>query len=181
MRERQIILIIGTTVTGKTYFLGNLIKSKKLQKILVYDINREKTYQKLKVIHPIMLDKFKKGKRRIIDRDFKTVISCMLRMYRNGILILDDLDRYSQYISQDLQSLLIGHRHVGLDIICVFHSLARPLPVFYENCNTILLKKTSEQPSRAIYKLPNVKIILEAFESLQKTKNQFASVVIKCR
>ena len=181
MRERQIILIIGTTATGKTYFLGNLIKSKKIPKILVYDINREETYQKLKVIYPIMLDKFKKGKRRIVDRDFKTVINCMLRMYRNGILILDDLDRYGQYISQDLQSLLIGHRHLGLDIMCVFHSLARPLPVFYENCNIILLKKTSEQPTRAIYKLPNVETILTAFETLQKTKNQYASKIIRCR
>lgn len=169
------------TKTGKTYFLEKLVRNKKIKKLLVYDINREKAYRHLPVIGPYSLDKFLKGKRRITNTNPKIVLNCIEMLYINGVLILDDFDRYGSFITQEMVSLLFGNRHLGLDILIVFHSLARVPPVLYESCHTVVLKKTSEKPSRAIYKMPNHEKVLKAYVELEKSNDPYASKIIQVR
>lgn len=181
MRHRKLYLLIGAPKTGKTTFLEKIINDRHVRKILVYDINREKAYRKLPAVNVLKLGDFEKGKRRVIYTDPRKVIEFIVQDYHNGLLILDDVDRYVSQVNMEIQSMLLGHRHLGLDIISVFHSLARVPPVFYENTNIIILKKTSEQPGRAIHKVPNVQKVLDAFQDLQNDPNPYATKTIVCR
>jgi len=179
MRPRKNILIVGTTLTGKTTYLNELIK-KSNEKILVYDINCEVKYRHLPTVNVLKLD-YQKGKRRVVFPRPATVIEFITQDYRNGILILDDVDRYLSVTSIDWQNLIIGHRHLGLDIIFVFHSLRRALPIFYENCTDIILFKTQEAPDESIKKLPNADDVLKTFAIVEKNNNFHYSQRIRCR
>ncbi|HEX7321062.1 MAG TPA: ATP-binding protein [bacterium] len=179
-RPRMFFLIIGTTHTGKTYFIRDLIKLSK-QKVLVYDVNREEKYARLPVVNVQKLASFHKGKYRVIQRQPDQVIEYIINDYRNGLLILDDVDRYLSVTSVAWNDLIIGHRHMGLDLIAVFHSLNRTLPIFYENCTDIILFKTQEQPDKSINKLPKSDDVLRAFYQVESNKDPHYKVRIRCR
>lgn len=169
-RNRKLILVIGGVASGKTTFIFNNLKKLK-EKCIIYDINREEIYKKLPVVSLEKIGIIKKGKWRNICKDPDIFFSTILKKYRNGILICDDFDRYQSVITDDIRSLVIGYRHLGLDVILVFHSLARVLPIVYENCSDIFLFKTSEQPDRSIYKIPNYEKVIEKFNVLQNSEN----------
>ena len=181
LRHRKIYLLVGSPATGKTTFIRSLIYSKGVYKALVYDVNRETAYSKLPCVNVLKLGLYDVGKRRVIHNDPKQVIEYIIRDYHNGLLILDDVDRYLSPIMTQLQSLLVSHRHNGLDIVAVFHSLARVPPVFYETANTIILKKTTEKPERALYKLPNDDKVLSAYNTLLTDPDPYKTIVVVCR
>jgi hypothetical protein len=148
--------------------------------VLIYDINREQLYKKYPVVNLLKIDKIQKGKWRCIYPEPHKFIDNVIKYYRNGLLILDDTDRYLSSANIDWKNLLIGHRHFGHDVIAVFHSLNRVLPIFYENCTDIILFKTQEYPEKLIYKLPNPDIIIKAYDELQKME-QYKYKFIKIR
>ncbi len=180
MRPCKIFLFIGAPRTGKTRLIGRILRQS-LSKVLVYDVNREKAYARLPYVNVHKLGRFTEGKRRVVCNDPRLVMFSILNEYRNGVLVLDDVDRYLSTLQIQLQSLLVSHRHSGLDIIAVFHSLARVPPVFYETANIIVLKKTSEQPDRAIYKLPNADKVLAGYRMLLNDPDPYKTVYIECR
>ncbi|MGQ9847205.1 MAG: AAA family ATPase [Bacteroidales bacterium] len=180
MRSRRIILVIGCIGSGKTTLITNFLKKYRNEPIIIYDINREIAYRNIRIIDHRNIRKIKKGIYRSICDDPYVFFDTIKQSFYNGVLILDDFDRYQSQISDTIKNIIIGHRHKGLDIIIVFHSLARVMPVIYENASDIILFKTTESPDRALYKLPNYEAILQAYyRLLKKPKYSFEYIAIR--
>lgn len=173
-REPMCIVAVGFRGIGKTYTTkleaDEYIKNdpgtgRKARPVLVFDTNGE--YEDYKAIDFDITEENEyvrgaeirnitvPGKYRIVaykkNRDlmtpaemYSTVVS-IAKYFRNGLIILDDINRYMLYhVKQDMVGLLIGLRHIGVDLIIHFQTMRAIPRRFWGNMNILRLHKQAE-------------------------------------
>jgi hypothetical protein len=179
-RECRIIVACGKKGVGKSvetirmiyeYVNGNPEKGVPPRKALIFDVNDEfsdfwffgeqhkvkslaiKDIQKFSVSPFIEVRRIRPyhddGKRMTIN-DMAEVLSIILDTYRNGLLLVEDVNKYTgDYMQTDLIGALATARHIGVDCVMHFQGVGRSAnPKIIGNCNFIRLHKTNDSVMR---------------------------------
>lgn len=168
--DTEFILVLGETEAGKTHRNKQEVKmytrplpatGKQARKTLIFD--RRGEYTEVRTLNPTPdnIRKFTLQKtleaRRIVGvnengtpmkpTDCLKTIEIMLTYFRNGMLILDDIDSYAVYSQdQDIIGMAMGNRHIGCDIITAHQSWRKITTTEADNAHIIRLHKTKDTP-----------------------------------
>ena len=174
-REPMLVLVCGETGVGKTY--RNLIEiSRYMQsnpttgrtgrKVLAFDVN-DHDYPQFKTVRLNLIQNLTVvSARRIrpITPEGKTmsleekrdVVEEMVHRFKNGLLVLEDLDKYMVGAKgQTVVGLLTTNRHNGLDIMISHQSIAKITTTEWENCTWLRLHHQVDDISRYENRIPN--------------------------
>lgn len=201
-RECRIIVACGKKGVGKSvetirmiyeYVNGNPAKGVPPRKALIFDVNDEfsdfwffgeqhsvkslaiKDIQKFSISPYIEVRRirpyFDDGKRMTIS-DMAEVLSIILDTYRNGLLLVEDVNKYTgDYMQTDLIGALATARHIGVDCVMHFQGVGRSAnPKIIGNCNFIRLHKTNDNVMRHKNKFEEKTEILYLGENLVKNR-----------
>jgi hypothetical protein len=153
-REPCMEVAIGFQGSGKTYTTSKLVDDYvkngpdgwKARPVLVFDPNAEETYDdfkaidfdvtqvgeykraeqisKIKLPGKYRILPYKKNRQPMTTSEMVTTAVTICKFYRNGLLILEDINKYTGYsYKQDLVGMFIGLRHLGVDLILHFQTL----------------------------------------------------------
>lgn len=154
------------------YVTGNMAKGVPPRKALIFDVNDEfgdfwfhggarhsipslaikdiplfSVHKNIEVrrIRPFWDD----GRKMSID-DMAQVLGIILDNYRNGLLLVEDINKYSSDTpKKDLVSALATVRHIGIDLIAHYQSVGRPAnPKLLGNISFIRMHKTNDSVAR---------------------------------
>ncbi len=178
MRDCIVILVVGKKKVGKTHeticeldaaAMGSA--TVKPRKSLIFDVNNEfsdfkfKDYQRRipalaikdigrfsasNICEIRRIAPFWDDGRKMSTNDMQEVLGIIMDTFRNGILLVEDLNRYiGDSIGSDLIGSLATVRHVGLDVICHYQQISRAgNPKLLGNANYIRFHKTNDPVSR---------------------------------
>jgi len=180
MRDCYVTLVCGKKRVGKTYttiqtldeaVAGNRAKGIKPRRALIFDVNNEFSEfdfngykRRIKAIALKDVGRFSvnnnieirriapfhdDGKKMSIN-DMQDVLNNILDVYRNGILLVEDINKYiGDSINGDLIGNLATVRHIGIDLICHYQMIGRCAnPKLLGNANFIRFHKTIDTVSR---------------------------------
>lgn len=201
-RENLVLIAAGKKGVGKTvstiemiykYVAGNPEKGIPPRKALIFDVNDEfssfwyhgetHSIKALAIkdvlkfaVHPKMEVRrirpfFDNGRKMGID-DMKTVLAHILENYRNGLLLVEDINKYtSDTIGTDLVSALATVRHLGIDLIAHYQGIGRAAnPKLLANTKVIRLHKTNDTVARHKNKFEERTEIMQVAEALVNNK-----------
>jgi len=178
-RQPMVMLVCGETGVGKTYrnrqeivrYLQEDVKrGKRGRKVLAFDTNDD-DYPRFRTISPDHLHLFKQVAARRIrpfnangspmdDEQKREVITKVLRSYRNGLLILDDIDHYmSGAKGQAMIGALCTVRHKGLDILLTHQSIAKITTSEWQNCTWLRLHHQVDDITRYRDRIPKYHLV----------------------
>ncbi len=204
-RDCIVVLVVGKKRVGKTYatiqsldkaVMGNPAKGIAPRKALIFDVNDEfsnfkfnggqRKIKRLAIkdielfsIHPLAeirrIAPFWDDGRRLTTSDMHEVLSIILDNYRNGILLVEDINKYTgDNVSSDLIGSLATCRHAGLDVYAHFQQISRAgNPKLFGNANFIRYHKTNDTVSRHEKKFEEKTELLQLAENIV---NYFYSV-----
>lgn len=179
-REPILMCATGKKGVGKTYSTTQLIDSyvknnpktgKKGRKVLIYDINMEYTQYKAIALKDVA--KFTRQKKVEVRRvlpitdegkmatltEMVEILNKIIRAYRGGMLILEDINRYLiQSKTADVIGLLATNRHRDLDIICHFQSLSALDPRMWQNTTFVRFHMQIDDIKRYQQRIPNYEL-----------------------
>lgn len=197
-RECKVIVAVGKKGVGKTvatiemiykYVQGNPSKGVPPRKALIFDVNDEfssfwfhgatHSIKALAIkdiplfsVHPTIEVRrirpfWDDGKKMSID-DMAQVLGIILENYRNGLLLVEDINKYSSDTpKKDLVSALATVRHIGIDLIAHYQSVGRPAnPKLLGNISMIRMHKTNDAVIRHKAKFEDRTEILMIAESI---------------
>lgn len=197
-RECKVIVAVGKKGVGKSvatiemiykYVKGNPQKGVPPRKALIFDVNDEfssfwfhgatHSIKPLAIkdiplfsVHPAIEVRrirpfWDDGKKMSID-DMAAVLGIILDNYRNGLLLVEDINKYSSdTLGRDLVSALATVRHIGLDLIAHYQSVGRPAnPKLLGNISMIRMHKTNDSVIRHKGKFEDKTEILMIAESI---------------
>jgi hypothetical protein len=201
-RENLVVLCAGKKGVGKTvatiemiykYVAGNPELGIPPRKALIFDVNDEfsgfwyhgethsikalaiKDVLKFSVHPKVEVRRirpfFDSGKKMGID-DMKVVLGHILENYRNGLLLVEDINKYtSDTVGTDLVSALATVRHLGIDLIAHYQGVGRVAnPKLLANTQIIRLHKTNDTVARHKNKFEERTEIMQVAESLVNNK-----------
>ena len=158
-RQNMLTLVCGETGVGKTYrnlqeikyyLKDNPVSGKKGRKVLAFDTNDD-DYTSFKTVSPEQLYRLSALRPRRIrpynkdgspmgNPEKKEVVKKILKYFRNGLIILDDIDDYMTFEKgQDLVSSLCTLRHKGVDIIFTHQTIGKISKTAWQNCTWLRL------------------------------------------
>ena len=98
----------------------------------------------------------------------KTVIT-IANNYRSGLLVLEDINRYMlSQVNIDMVGMLIGIRHLGVDLIIHYQSMRYIPPRMWGNMNIIRLHKQSDSIDKYSKRIDNFELFKIAELIVQK-------------
>jgi len=170
-REPLLMIAFGRKGAGKSYATFELIKAYVRgnpekgvapRRALIFDVNDEYTgipSISLKSIvhfsiHPQVevrrIRPFKEGtgQKMTID-EMVTALEFILNNYRNGLLLIEDVNRYiSETMPKDIYGNIATQRHNGVDLIAHVQSIGRITPKLWANTTVIRFHKQTESVAR---------------------------------
>lgn len=169
-REPKLGVAVGRKGCGKTYttksminqyVVGNPSKGVIGRRVLILDVNDEfEDIKALKVSdimrfsgHPIIearrIRPFHDDGKRMTLRDIQEVLFVILDKFRNGLLLIEDINRYiSDNLPNDLVGAICTNRHTDCDIILHFQSIGRISPKIWQNISWLRFHKITDSVSR---------------------------------
>lgn len=201
-REPMVLLAVGKKGVGKTvatvqmiyqYVQGNPAKGVPPRKALIFDVNDEfssfdyfgqrhsiksiaiKDIVKFSV-HPKVevrrIRPFWDDGRKMSISDMNSVLSIILENYRNGLLLVEDINKYTNdTLKADLVGSLATVRHIGVDLIAHYQSVGRAAnPKLLGNTRIIRMHKTNDTVSRHKNKFEERAEIMQIGESIVEKK-----------
>ena len=182
-RDRQSIVFVGYTGTGKTKGILRVIESHPEKKTVIYDIQNEPKYKAFPRLPSLdLVRKMKKGIYRYFDSNWQQVITDLKDHFSKGLLILEDSSKYLPANEfKPLYDMLVSKRHVHVDIVMTFHSLNRVPRYILENADTLVLFKTGDNLEHHLKKLPRFDMIRREFDRLEAHSNPYESSIIPLR
>lgn len=178
-RQPMVILVCGETGVGKTYrnkleikryMRDDLSTSKKGRKVLAFDTNDD-DYPEFRTVSPDHLKALTKVSARRIrpfnkdgspmdDDQKKQVIEKILKYYRNGLIVLDDIDHYMTGAKgQSMIGALCTVRHKGLDILLTHQSIAKITTSEWQNCTWLRLHHQVDDITRYRERIPKYHLV----------------------
>ncbi|EDP94724.1 hypothetical protein KAOT1_00570 [Kordia algicida OT-1] len=173
------MLVCGETGVGKTYrnkqeikhyMMDNLLKGKKGRKVLAFDTNDD-DYPSFRTVSPNHLGKLTKVSARRIrpfntdsspmdNTDKKEVITKIMKYFKNGLVVLDDIDHYmSGAKGQSMIGALCTVRHKGIDILLTHQSVAKITTSEWQNCTWLRLHHQVDDVTRYRDRIPKYEIV----------------------
>lgn len=168
MREPKLGAVVGKKGVGKSFttlkLIGGYVKGTaqaKPRRVLILDVNDE--YENIKAIsvtdiarfslHPTIearrIRPYKANGDRMTLRDFSDVLFTILKHFKGGMLLIEDINKYiSDSLPNDLIGAICTNRHVDLDIIMHFQSIGRLTPKIWQNLNWLRFHKNSDSVDR---------------------------------
>ncbi len=174
-RQPMLVLVCGETGVGKTY--RNLIEisrymkddpttGRKGRKVLAFDVNDD-DYPKFKTVKVNLIQNLTaisarrirpltpEGRNMTIEEK-RGVVEQMVNRFKNGLLVLEDLDKYMVGAKgQTVVGLLTTNRHNGLDIMISHQSIAKVTTTEWQNSTWLRLHKQVDDISRYQNRIPN--------------------------
>ena len=197
-RQPMIMLVCGETGVGKTYrnkqeikhyMMDNLVMGKKGRKVLAFDTNDD-DYPQFRTVSPNHLKALTKvSSRRIrpfntdgspMDNDEKKeVITKIMKHYKNGLVVLDDIDHYMTGAKgQSMIGALCTVRHKGIDIVLTHQSVAKITTSEWQNCTWLRLHHQVDDVTRYRERIPKYQMVrigqLIVDEQYELCSNAFA-------
>jgi len=169
------MIACGETGVGKTYrnlaeikgyMNGDRSSKNKGRKVLCFDTNGD-DYKGFPSVNPNHVKALTKiAARRILpfhpngslmsSAEKVEIIEKVLRHYRNGLLVLDDVDHYMAGAKgQSMVGALCTVRHLGLDILFSHQSLAKITTTQWQNCTWLRLHHQVDDIARYKNRIPN--------------------------
>lgn len=196
-REPMMVAAIGFMGVGKTYttrqtvdeYVRN-IDGHKARPVLAFDPNAEESYSDYKPIDFDVAEEndykrgaqirnikapgkyrilpYKKNREPMSITDMVKTAVTICRYFRNGLLILEDINKYTGYAyKQDLVGMFIGLRHLGVDLILHFQNLRAVPTRIWTNMTYLRWHKQSD----AIFKYKNRISNFELFSIAEQIVN----------
>jgi hypothetical protein len=197
-RQPMIMLVCGETGVGKTYrnkqeikhyMMDHLVMGKKGRKVLAFDTNDD-DYPQFRTVSPNHLKALTKvSSRRIrpfnadgspMDNDEKKeVITKIMKHYKNGLVVLDDIDHYMTGAKgQSMIGALCTVRHKGIDIVLTHQSVAKITTSEWQNCTWLRLHHQVDDVTRYRERIPKYQMVrigqLIVDEQYELCSNAFA-------
>jgi hypothetical protein len=168
-REPKLLIVVGKKGCGKSFttkkqLLDYAYKSPK-RRVLILDVNDE--YFDIKAIrvedvsffsaHPFIEVRrirpfLSNGKKMTLD-DIATTLSIVLDNYRNGLLLIEDINKYiSDTMPNDLVGAICTNRHIGVDIVVHYQSIGRITSKVWQNLNIIRMHKITDSVKKHKHK-----------------------------
>ena len=178
-REPMIMLVCGETGVGKTYRSRQEIQAylkddpstgKKGRKVLAFDTNGH-DYPEFKTVAPQFIKALTRvAPRRILpynpdgspmtNEQKREVVEKAIRFFRNGLLVLDDIDHYMAGAKgQSMIGALCTVRHLGIDILFTHQSLAKITTTQWQNCTWLRLHHQVDDVTRYKERIPNYELV----------------------
>ena len=174
-RQPMLVLVCGETGVGKTY--RNLIEisrymksdpatGRKGRKVLAFDVNDD-DYPQFKTVKVNLIQNLTAVSARRIRpiapsgqnmtiEEKREVVQQMVNRFKNGLLVLEDLDKYMVGAKgQTVVGLLTTNRHNGLDIMISHQSIAKITTTEWQNCTWLRLHHQVDDISRYEARIPN--------------------------
>jgi hypothetical protein len=163
-RQAGLFVVVGQKASGKSTTTLNLyirpsIRSAASRRSLIVDPHEEYAeYPDIKTlpidkiqlfsIHPIVeirrIQTYYKGQEMTPDQKAECV-KHILNNYRNGILLLEDINEYIfDYMPGDIVGQILSQRHKGIDIILHYHSLGAIHKKIWRHINVIRMHKCED-------------------------------------
>jgi len=206
-REPMIMLVCGETGVGKTYRSRQEIlhylkddptTGKKGRKVLAFDTNSH-DYPLFKTVEPQYIKALTKvSARRILpynkdgspmsDDEKKEVVENILRHFKNGLIVLDDIDHYMVGAKgQSMIGTLCTVRHKGIDILFTHQSIAKITTSQWQGCSWLRLHHQVDDVTRYKNRIPSYELVriaqlivneqydiaVDAFKKQQLEKSQY--------
>ncbi|WP_222845924.1 hypothetical protein [Flavilitoribacter nigricans] len=143
---------------------------KKGRKVLAFDTNDD-DYPEFRTVSPDHLQALTKATARRIrpfnkngspmdDEQKREVVEKILRYYRNGLLVLDDIDHYMTGAKgQSMIGALCTVRHKGLDILLTHQSIAKITTSEWQNCTWLRLHHQVDDVTRYRDRIPKYHLV----------------------
>jgi hypothetical protein len=88
-----------------------------------------------------------------------TTASTIVKYYRNGLLLLEDMNKYAlSNFSQDFVGMFIGLRHLGVDLVAHFQSLRAIPPKVWSEMSYLRWHKQSEKIIKYKQRVTNLEL-----------------------
>lgn len=178
-RAPTLFLVCGETGVGKTqrnkkeikgYMKDNPETGKKKRKVLAFDINDD-DYPEYRTVNPDHIKALTNVNARRIrpfNRDSspmdleqkKEVVDKIMKFYRNGLIVLDDIDDYMTGAKgQSMIGALCTVRHKGIDILLTHQSIAKISTTEWQNCTWLRLHHQVDDVTRYRDRIPKYKLV----------------------
>ncbi len=178
-RDPMVMLVCGEMGVGKTYRSNLEIKhymkdkpetGKKGRKVLAFDVNG-RDYPTFRTVSPNHLKALTKiAPRRILpfnkdgspmtDNEKKEVVEKILKHYKNGMVILDDIDSYMAGAKgQSMIGALVTVRHKGIDILLSHQSISKVTTTEWEACTWLRLHHQVDDVTRYKDRIPKYQLV----------------------
>ena len=178
-RQPMIMLVCGETGVGKTYrnkqeikhyMMDHLAIGKKGRKVLAFDTNDD-DYPEFKTVSPNHLKALTKVSSRRIrpfngdgspmdNEEKKQVITKIMKHYKNGLVVLDDIDHYMTGAKgQSMIGALCTVRHKGNDVLLTHQSVAKITTSEWQNCTWLRLHHQVDDVTRYKERIPKYQMV----------------------
>jgi hypothetical protein len=178
-RQPMIMLVCGETGVGKTYrnkqeikhyMMDHLAIGKKGRKVLAFDTNDD-DYPSFRTVSPSHLKALTKVSARRIrpfntdgspmdNDDKKEVITKIMKSFKNGLVVLDDIDHYMTGAKgQAMIGALCTVRHKGIDILLTHQSVAKITTSEWQNCTWLRLHHQVDDVTRYRDRIPKYEMV----------------------
>lgn len=158
-RQPMVLLVCGETGVGKTYrnkqeiaryMADNSETGKRGRKALAFDTNDD-DYPEFRSVSPNHIKAltkvsarrirpFRKDGMPMTDEEKREVVEKILQFFKNGLIILDDIDHYMAGArGQSMIGALCTVRHKGIDILLTHQSIAKISTTEWQNCSWLRL------------------------------------------
>ena len=148
-KECRLYLVIGTTGTGKSTLCSKaaLLFKEKHPKLNVFILDPQYTFPNKEAL-------VKKG---IVLAPCSNLMSAseIIEPLKNGLCIIDDSRLiFDNDRARELNNLCISKRHLNLNIMIIFHSLADVQPKIFQVTDGIFFFKVKDSWERVRNKMP---------------------------
>lgn len=181
-REALLTIATGKKGVGKShdtlkllneYVMGDIAVGIKPRKGLIFDVNSEYGEFGIKTLfledirkfntHPICeirriipwtTDHGTKRPRKMNHNEMIVTLQIILDTFAGGCLLVEDINKYAvRAMPDDVLGALCTNRHIDCDIILHYQSIARPLPMVWENSNMLRMHHQEDDVIRSKEKL----------------------------
>ncbi|QKX07588.1 hypothetical protein HN014_10650 [Aquimarina sp. TRL1] len=173
------MVVCGETGVGKThrnkqeikrYLLDNPSIGKKGRKVLAFDTNDD-DYSEFRTVNPNYLKAltaiacrrirpFNPDGSPMDDDQKKEVVYKILKHYKNGMVVLDDIDNYMVGAKgQSMIGALCTVRHKGIDLLLTHQSIAKISPSEWQNCTWLRLHHQVDDATSYRKRIPKYQMV----------------------
>ncbi|WP_062062754.1 hypothetical protein [Aquimarina longa] len=178
-RQNVIVVVCGETGVGKTYRNKLEIKKylkdnpsirKKGRKVLAFDTNDD-DYPEFRTLNPNYIKALTAVSCRRIrpfnpdgtpmnDDDKKEIVDKILKHFKNGMIVLDDIDHYMAGAKgQSMIGALCTVRHKGIDVLLTHQSIAKITTSEWQNCTWLRLHHQVDDVIRYRNRIPKYQMV----------------------